>query len=363
MTQTISLDAVPRPAGGYFFEDYAVGRRFHHATPRTLNDADASLYIGLTGARHPVHCSEPLAREMGHRARPLDDLLVFNVAFGKTVPDVSYNAIANLGYADVRFLAPVYGADTLSCESVVLGLKENSDGKSGVVYVRSRAFNQDRVEVLAWTRWVMVVRRKARSDDRALAPVIPALADHVEPSAYVVPAFLRPAALQPRHTGGALFWEDYTPGETIRHPGGMTIEESDHMTATRLYQNTARIHFDAFLARGNAFGKRLVYGGHVISLCRALSYDGLENAFAIAAIHGGRHANPSFAGDTICCRHTVLAREKIPGREDVGALRLRMIGAKNVDLAKLPDLAPGEKNEAVVLDLDYSVLIPRRQKP
>ncbi|HEX7605698.1 MAG TPA: hypothetical protein VF348_03235, partial [Usitatibacter sp.] len=83
----------------------------------------------------------------------------------------------------------------------------------------------------------------------------------------------------------------------------------------------------------------------------------------IAAIHGGRHANPSFAGDTICCRHTVLAREKIPGRDDVGALRLRMICAKNVDLAKLPDLAPGEKNEAVVLDLDYSVLIPRRQKP
>ena len=363
MTQTMSLDAVPRPAGGYFFEDYAVGRRFHHATPRTLTDGDASLYIGLTGARQPVHCSEPLAREMGHRARPLDDLLVFNVAFGKTVPDVSYNAVANLGYADVRFLAPVYGADTLSCESTVLGLKENSDGKSGVVYVRSRAFNQDRVEVLTWTRWVMVARRKARSDDRALAPVIPALPDHVEPSAYVVPAFLKPAALQSRHTGGALFWEDYAPGETIRHPGGMTLEESDHMTATRLYQNTARIHFDAFLARGNAFGKRLVYGGHVISICRALSYDGLENAFAVAAIHGGRHANPTFAGDTICCRHTVLAREKIPGREDVGALRLRMIGAKNVDLAKLPDLATGEKNEAVVLDLDYSVLIPRRQKP
>jgi len=363
VTQTISLNAVPRPAGGYFFEDYVVGRRFHHVTPRTLTEGDAALYIGLTGARQAVHCCEPLARALGHRTRPLDDFLVFNVAFGKTVPDVSYNAIANLGYADVRFVAPVYAGDTITCESVVIGTKENSNGKSGVVYVRSRAFNQERSEILAWTRWVMVAMRKARSGERSSAPVVPALPPHVEPSGFSVPAFLKAAALEPRYTGSSLLWEDYTPGETIHHPGGMTIEEADHMTATRLYQNTARIHFDAFLARGNPFGRRLVYGGHVISLCRALSYDGLENAFAVTAIHGGAHANPTFAGDTIYCRHVVTAREKIPGRDDVGALRLRMIGAKNVDLATLPDLAPGEKNEAVVLDLDYSVLIPRRQKP
>jgi 2-methylfumaryl-CoA hydratase len=363
VTQAIALDAVPRPAGGYFFEDYSVGRRFHHATPRTLGDADASLYIALTGARQPLHCCEPLARALGHRARPLDDFLVFNVAFGKTVPDVSYNAIANLGYADVRFLAPVYAGDTIACESVVVGAKENSGGKSGVVYVRSRAFNQHGVEVLAWARWVMVAMRRARSGGRASAPLVPALPPRVDAASYHLPAFLEPAALQPRFTGGARFWEDYTPGEVIDHPGGMTVEESEHMLATRLYQNPARVHFDAFLARGNAFGKRLVYGGHVISLCRALSHDGLENAFAVAAIHGASHANPTFAGDTLYCRHVVVAREEIPGRGDVGALRLRMIGAKNVELATLPDLAVGDKNDAVVLDLDYSVLIPRRQNP
>ena len=85
MTQTISLHAVPRPEGGYFYEDYVVGRRFHHVTPRTLTDGDAALYIALTGARQPVHCCAPLALAMGHRACPLDDFLVFNVAFGKTV--------------------------------------------------------------------------------------------------------------------------------------------------------------------------------------------------------------------------------------------------------------------------------------
>ena len=357
MTQTIPLSAVPRPPGGYFFEDYITGRRFHHVTPRTVTEGDASLYIALTGARNPVHCSEPLARSMGHRACPVDDLLVFNIAFGKTVPDISYNAIANLGYADVRFLAPVYAGDTLSCESIVLGTKENSNGKSGVVYVRSRAFNQDGDEILSWARWVMVAMRKER-EGRVHAPDIPELPKSVAPEALAVPAFLKPAALQPRYSGGSLLWEDYTPGDVIDHPGGMTLEESDHMLATRLYQNTARIHFDAFAARDNKFGKRLVYGGHVISVCRALSHDGLENAFAVAAIHAGSHANPTFAGDTLYCRHVVLARDKVPGRDDVGALRLRMIGAKDTRLADLP--AAGEASPAVVLDLDYSVLIPRR---
>ena len=359
MTQTIMLNAVPRPAAGYFFEDYTVGRRFHHVVPRTLTVGDASAYIALTGARNPAHCCLPLARAMGHEAMPLDDLLVFNVAFGKTVNDISYNAIANLGYADVRFMAPVYAGDTITCESQVIGTKENSNGTSGIVYVRSRAFNQDREEVLSWVRWVMVGMRKQGAGDHG--PVVPTLPEHVDPANYSIPQFLKPLAVQPHFTGSGLMWEDYTPGEVIHHPGGMTIEESDHMSATRLYQNTARIHFDAFAAKDGQHGKRLVYGGHVISICRALSYDGLENAFAIAAIHGGGHANPTFAGDTIYCRHVVVGREKLPGRNDVGALRLRMVGAKNVNLAKLPDLGPGEKNDAVVLELDYSVLIPRRQ--
>ena len=345
-----------------FFEDFAVGRRFRHATPRTLTPGDASLYIALTGARAAVHCSEPVARALGHRAVPLDDLLVFHVAFGKTVPDISYNAIANLGYADVRFLAPVYPGDTISCESEVIGVRANSSGKSGVVYVRSRAYNQLRVEVLTWARWVMVAKRSP-GEGGDPAAVVPSLPEFVEPARMAVPSFLAPAALDPRDTGGARLWDDYAVGEVIDHPGGATLEEAEHMAATRLYQNTARIHFDAFRARSNPFGKRLIYGGHAISLCRSLSHDGLENAFAIAAIHAGTHANPLYAGDTLYCRHVVLGRDAIPGRGDVGAMRLRMLGAKNVDLAQLPPVAPGQKHEAVVLDLDYSVLIPRRQNP
>jgi 2-methylfumaryl-CoA hydratase len=347
-----------RPLEGYFLEDFEVDRVFRHATPRTITAGDVSLYIALTGARHPVHCSEPLARSMGYPACPVDDLLVFNIAFGKTVPDVSYNAVANLGYADVRFRAPVFVGDTLACESRVIGVKENSNGRTGVVYVTSTAVNQQGAEVLGWDRWVMVSKRAGA---KAPATTLPPLADEVAASEFNVPRYLQAAAMDHEHTGSFRLWDDYAPGDTLDHPGGATIEEAEHMLATRLYQNTARIHFDAHLARGNPFGKRLVYGGHVISVCRALSFDGLENAFALAAIHGGAHTNPTFAGDTIYCRHVVTERQPVPRRRDVGALRLRMLGVKNMDPRELPALAAGEKHPAVVLDLDYSVLIGRRQ--
>jgi 2-methylfumaryl-CoA hydratase len=350
--------AVARPLGGYFFEDYAVGQRLAHATPRTVTGADATLYLALTGGRNPVHCAAPVAAALGHRDVPLDDLLVFHLAFGKTVHDVSYNAVANLGYADVRFLEPVYPGDTIVAESEVIGLKENSSGRNGVVYVRSRAFNQHGREFLSWIRWVMVHKRRA--DTPAPVAVVPDLPREVEPARLAVPAFLAAGALDRRATGAERLWDDYEPGESIDHPGAMTIEESDHMLATRLYQNTARVHFDAFSARDSQFGRRLVYGGHVMSLCRALSHDGLGNAFAIAAIHGGAHANPTFAGDTILARTVVTARDEIPGRRDVGALRVRMLGAKNVKLDGLSTPEPGGKDPAVVLDLDLTLLVPRK---
>jgi 2-methylfumaryl-CoA hydratase len=338
-----------RPLAGYFFEDYALGQVFRHAPPRTLNDSDAAVYIALTGARHPLNCSTPLAKAMGHRGCPLDDLLVFNAAFGKTVADISYNAIANLGYAEVRFTAPVYAGTTLACESEVIGLKCNSNGRGGIVYVRSRTRDDDGTLVLSWVRWVMLAARGPLAPAEA---TIPALADEVPPAEFKLPSFVGVASLDARTTGSARRWDDYSPGEVIDHPGGMTVEEADHMSATRLYQNSARVHFDAFAARGTDYGLRLVYGGHVMSICRALSYDGLENAFGIAAIHAGTHANPTFAGDTLYCRHVVLAREEIPHRRDVGALRLRMLGIKNARRADVRPPARGVIDPAVVVDLE-----------
>src|SRR6476646_10546185 len=92
---------------GRFFEDFRLGETIRHATPRSLGAGDAALHIALTGSRFAVTSSAKFAKDVGYAEAPLDDLLVFNMVFGKTVPDISLNAVANLGYADCRFLEPV----------------------------------------------------------------------------------------------------------------------------------------------------------------------------------------------------------------------------------------------------------------
>jgi 2-methylfumaryl-CoA hydratase len=343
---------------GNFFEDFRIGQVIAHATPRTVTTGDIALYTALYGPRFAVQSSDAFAHQIGYPKSPVDDLLVFHVVFGKTVPDISLNAVANLGYADCRFLAPVYPGDTLSATSEVIGLKENSNGQTGVVYVRSRGRNQKGVVVLDYVRWVMVRKRDPKNP--APAEVVPQL----------------PRALAPEQLGDALpvidvrkydfdlagskhRWGDYLPGERIDHVDGMTVEEAEHQLATRLYQNTAKVHFNQFSEGQGRFGRRLIYGGHVISLARALSFNGLGNAFHIAAINGGRHVSPLFAGLTVFAWTEVLERAEIPGRGDVGALRLRTIATKDQPCAAHP-LKDGENyHPSVILDLDYWALIPR----
>jgi 2-methylfumaryl-CoA hydratase len=353
---------IERP--GRYFEDFRLDEVIRHATPRTLTEGDSAIYTALTGSRHALWSSQPLARDLGLRARPLHDLLVFNTAFGKTVPDISLNAVANLGYAEVRFLAPVYAGDTLRCESAVIGLRPNSHGRSGIVYVRSTAYRDDDAAVLTWVRWVMVHRREPQaplSSGADRLEHIPRLADHVPVERLATADGPRPGpALADwcEATGSQDLWDDYAPGDRILHPGGITLEEADHMTATRLYQNTARVHFDGHGMAGTPLGRRLVYGGHVISVCHALSYDGLENVLGILAINSGNHVAPCVAGDTVHAMTEVLDRWKLPGRADVGALRLRLLGLKNLPPAQF--LADPLRDPAIVLDLDYTVLMPRR---
>jgi len=259
----------------------------------------------------------------------------------------------------VRFMQPVFVGDTLSTSSTVIGLKQNSSGKNGVVYVRSTSVNQNQQAVLSWVRWVMVHKK----DLNAPAPqtVIPELPAYVTAHNLRIPQQLIAQQFEAQATGGKHYWEDYQAGERIDHPAGMTINDSDHSLATRLYQNNARLHFDNHMMQSSPFGKRLVYGGIVISACRTLSYEGLENALAILAINAGTHANPCFAGDTIYTFTEVLDRWELPNRTDAGALRLRMVGIKNATPAEVTEIKPaGSYHPNVVLDLDYTVLMPRK---
>lgn len=350
------------PRSGNFFEDFRLGQVMRHATPRTVGEGDAAVYLALTGARHILASSRPVAQSLGYRDRPVDDLLAFHIAFGKTVHDVSLNAVANLGYADARFLAPLYAGDTLRAESEVIGLKPNSSGKTGVVWVRSSAFNQHGETLLTWVRWVMVQKHDAGA---ALAAAhVPQLPDHVPAAQLCLPTGFDASHFDTANTGGAALWDDYTAGQRIDHPAGMTIDDSDHTLATRLYQNGARVHFDGLAMRDSQFGRRLMYGGHVMSVCRALSYEGLENALVILAINGGSHTAPSFGGDTVYAFSEVLDKWPLPGRSDAGALRLRLVGIKNIAAGAVGAAkdAAGAYHPNVVLDLDYTVLMPREPR-
>jgi 2-methylfumaryl-CoA hydratase len=347
-----------KTGAGNFFEDFRIGQVIRHATPRTITVGDVALYNGLFGPRFAVQSSDAFARAIGYPFSPIDDLLVFHVVFGKTVPDISLNAVANLGYAAGRVLAPVYPGDPLSAESEVIGLKENSSRKTGIVFVRSTGCKPDGTKVLEYVRWVMVRKR----DEAAPVPGdhVPRLPEAVLPSTLgdACPR-IDVAAYDFTLAGSPYRFGDYAVGERIDHVDGVTVEETEHQIATRLYQNTARIHFDQYSAAQGRFGRRLIYGGHVISLARALSFNGLANAFHIAAINGGRHVAPLFAGATVFAWSEVLAKSDLPGRDDVGALRLRTVAAKDHPCADFPLKSGNEDDPTVLLDLDYWVLMPR----
>lgn len=344
---------------GNFFEDFTIGQKIKHPLPRTITDGDVSFYIALTGSRFALHSSDLLAREMGYEKKPLDDLLMFHLTFGKSVQDISLNAIANLGYAEVSFPNPVFVGDTVRLETEVIGLKENSNGKSGVVYVHSIGYNQDEKEVLNLKRWVMVHKKdkttKLGTND------VPTFAKTLEVSENInIPV---QGNIDTDATGGVYFFDDYEVGERLNHPEGITIDDSDHTLATKLYQNNAKVHFDDFMMKAGPMGERLMYGGHVISIARSNSFNGLQNAQWLYSINAGAHANPTFAGDTIYAYTEIVEKIDVPNRDDIGLLRLRTVGLKNMKAVDVesPKGEDGKYLPNVVLDLDYTVVIPKKK--
>lgn len=345
--------------GGNYFEDFRTGQILNHAPARTVSVGDVALYTALYGGRFAPQSSDEFARALGLPAAPIDDLLVFHLVFGKTVPEVSLNAIANLGYAECRFLKPVFPGDTLSARSEVLGSRENANRESGIVYVRSTGFNQRQEPVLSYARWVMVRKRSAAA--QVPEALTPKLAPAVEAGDLVADERVKFASFDRGGTGGPLFFDDYEVGARIDHGDAMTVEEAEHMMATRLYHNTARVHFNAHSEKQGRFGRRIVYGGHVISIARALSFNGLANAWFVCGINAGRHVAPCFGGDTVYAWSEILAKAPAAGRGDFGYLRVRTVATKDRACGDFPFKtgSDGAYDSSVILDLDYWVLMPR----
>ena len=328
---------------GNFFEDFSLGQELTHATPRTLTEGDASLYTALYGSRFAVNSSDIVAMNLGFEGAPIDDMLVFHIVFSKTVPDVSINATANLGYSNGVFGAAVYPGDTLFVRSQVIGLNESSDGKSGVVYVQTQSRNQHGDMVLDYVRWVLIPKHDlALKTPIAAAPELPT---RVDPEHFIIPPELNLEAYETALSGSPYLFNAYEVGEKINHMDVVSIEEAEHRMAARLYQNI--------------LGKYPDNGGHIMSQARSLSFNGLANAFKIVAINGCVHCNSTIAGDTLSAWSEVIEKSPVPDRKDVGAMRIRTIAIKNQSSTEFPNgQEDGEYQENTVLDFDYWVLMP-----
>ena len=342
-----------KTSAGRFFEDYRLGEIIQHAVPRTLGDGERALYHALYPARHALSSSAAFAADCGLSGAPLDELIAFHTVFGKTVPDISLNAVANLGYAEGRWHRAVRPGDTLTSSSEVIGLKANSSRASGVVWVRTTGRNQRGEVVLDYVRWVMI---RTRDPDAAMPDAsVPTLSEAVAADQLILPEGLDYSHYDFVLSGERHRWGDYAVGERIDHVDGVTIEEAEHMLATRLWQNTAKVHFDATFRED---GRRLIYGGHIISMARALSFNGLANAQPIVALNAGAHANPCFAGDTVRAWSEVLDKAETP-RPDIGAIRLRLVAVRHGAGEFTLRLENGKYHPDVLLDLDLWALMPR----
>ena len=336
-----------------YFEDYKLNEEINHSVPRTITDGDVAIYLSTTGSRFPLNYSAEFSKTLGLKKIPIDDILLFHMVFGRTVPDLSLNAIANLGYAGVKFHKPAFVGDTLNASSKIIGLKENSNGKTGTVYVESIGKNQNDETVLTYYRWLMM-RKRNEGMIKSFKNSIPDLPDKVKTKDFNLIENLDIDKWSSSMSGSSFYFNDYAEEEEIHHLDGQTIEEAEHQIATRLYQNNARVHFNQHIEKSGRFGKRIIYGGYIISLARAISCNGLANTFKLAAIHSGKHSAPTFAGDTIYAWSKILEKEII--HKNVGAMMIRTLASKNDSKMNFPD----KKNltDNIVLDLEYSVLIP-----
>lgn len=148
---------------GRFLEDFQVGDVYRHAHGRTISETDNTWFTLLTSNTHQVHVNADYAAKTEFGRPLVVSTLTLAIVTGLSVPDVSQNAVANLGWEDVRLEAPVFAGDTLYAESEVLEVRPSrSRPGQGIVRVRTRGFNQRDETVMEFERTVLVYGRANR---------------------------------------------------------------------------------------------------------------------------------------------------------------------------------------------------------
>lgn len=145
---------------GLYYDDFIVGEEIKHALSKTIFESDNNIFSLLTMNHHPVHTNVDYATKNQHGQILVVGTLVFSLAVGITVPDISGKAIANLGYEEIKHLNPVFLNDTIYVRTKILDKRESKTKHDrGIIYVESIAYNQRGEDVLSFKRHVLVKKR------------------------------------------------------------------------------------------------------------------------------------------------------------------------------------------------------------
>ena len=145
---------------GLYFEEFEVGSEIKHSLSKTIFESDNNFFSLMTMNHHPVHTNMDYASHNQHEKILVVGTLVFSLAVGITVPDVSGKAIANLDYESIKHLNPVFIGDTIYVRTKVLDKRESkSKNDRGIIYVESVAYNQRGEDVLSFRRHVLIKKK------------------------------------------------------------------------------------------------------------------------------------------------------------------------------------------------------------
>jgi acyl dehydratase len=145
---------------GRNLEDFRVGDVYRHWPGKTVTESDNNLFSLLTMNHHPIHLDHEYCKTQQHGKVLVVGTFVFSLVVGLTVSDISGKAIANLDYENIKHLKPVFLNDTIHAETEVLDIRASrSKPDRGIVYVETRAKNQNDENVLSFRRHVLVPRR------------------------------------------------------------------------------------------------------------------------------------------------------------------------------------------------------------
>ena len=343
---TISTAMADRLPSERHIGDFREGDIFHHGAVR-ITPLRNRQYVKKFGGGE-LEANAPLSVSLGYVdpeagtkerkfgiAEPalVSRGFVFNTVFGLSVHDVSFNAVANLSYSNLRFGAPVFEGDTIEARSTVLGLEFRKDGATnGSVQVETSASNQRGEKVLAYTRQVLV--RGAKGDFFDKSSTVKPQPAEADLSAAVPPLPLPDGSI----TADGKSFEDLAEGTEIFAEGEKGITLADFTWLQIVTLNDASVHHTP----SSVF---IGYGGAVKARCEGMLAP--EFPFSVQlAMNSGVHNAPTYPSDivrelyaaggangsheAIRARAEIVSREEIPGRSDYGLVTVRVIGEKVV---------------------------------